>query len=83
MQKQSDRSSGTTTSRQPKSARQTRDKKSGTVTVSLRVPIPMLNEIDAAVRSRPYKIPRHMWLLEAIHEKLARIRESPTQDTGR
>jgi hypothetical protein len=83
MQKQSDRSTGTSTSRQLKSARLTRDKKSGTVTVSLRVPIPMLNEIDTAVRSRPYKIPRHMWLLEAIHEKLARMREASTQDTVR
>jgi hypothetical protein len=83
MQKQSDRNSRTTASRPSKSPRLTRDKKSGTVTVSLRVPIPMLNEIDSAVRSRPYKIPRHMWLLEAIHEKLARLRESPTQDTAR
>lgn len=53
-----------------------RDKKSGTVTVSLRVPVQMLKEIDEAVKVRPYKMPRHMWLLEAIHEKLTRLREA-------
>lgn len=52
-----------------------RDKKSGTVTVSLRIPVLMLKEIDEAVNGRPYKMPRHMWLLEAIHEKLTRLRE--------
>ena len=31
----------------------------------------MLNEIDDALKKRPYRIPRHLWLLEAIHEKLA------------
>ena len=36
----------------------------------------MLEEIDKAVKSRPYKMPRHMWLLEAVHEKLARLRQS-------
>jgi hypothetical protein len=60
-----------------------RDEKNGTVTISLRVPIPMLKEIDEALRRRPYRIPRHMWLLEAIHEKLARLREMPTPDTAR
>jgi len=49
-----------------------RDKKNGTVTVSLRIPSAMLREIDRAVKRRPYKMPRHMWLLEAIHEKLSR-----------
>ena len=52
-----------------------RDKKSGTVTVSLRIPIQMLKEVDHAVRVRPYKMPRHLWLLEAIHEKLIRLRQ--------
>jgi hypothetical protein len=52
-----------------------RDKKSGTVTVSLRIPIQMLKEIDEAVRVRPYKMPRHLWLLEAIHEKLTRLKQ--------
>lgn len=50
------------------------EKKKSTVTVSLRIPAPMLKEIDKAVRARPYKIPRHSWLLEAVHEKLARLK---------
>jgi hypothetical protein len=50
-----------------------RDQRNGTVTVSLRVPAPMLKEVDKAVKARPYKMPRHMWLLEAIHEKLQRV----------
>jgi hypothetical protein len=47
-----------------------RDQKNGTVTVSLRLPASMLKEIDKAVKTRPYRMPRHMWLLEAVHEKL-------------
>jgi hypothetical protein len=61
----------------------TRDQKNGTVTVSLRIPVPMLTEIDDAVKNRPYKMPRHLWLLEAIHEKLGRLREPPIGDTER
>jgi hypothetical protein len=34
----------------------------------------MLKEIDKAVKTRPYRMPRHMWLLEAVHEKLMRLR---------
>jgi len=65
-----------------------RDRKNGTVTVSLRIPAGMLKEIDGALMHRPYKMPRHMWLLEAIHEKLMRARQgdgaSPTAEgTGR
>jgi len=55
--------------------KQSRDKTNQTVTLSLRLPIAMLEEIDKAVKSRPYKMPRHMWLLEAVHEKLARLRQ--------
>lgn len=54
-----------------------RDKKNGTVTVSLRIPEGMLKEIDRAVKRRPYKMPRHMWLLEAVHEKLSRAIQNP------
>ncbi len=56
-----------------------RDKKNGTVTVSLRIPEGMLKDIDRAVKQRPYKMPRHMWLLEALHEKLSRM-NSETND---
>jgi hypothetical protein len=41
----------------------------------LRFRFAMLKEIDEAVRVRPYKMPRHLWLLEAIHEKLTRLRQ--------
>jgi hypothetical protein len=51
-----------------------RDKRKGTTTVSLRIPASMLKEIDKAVKGRPYRMPRHMWLLEAVHEKLTRVR---------
>jgi len=51
-----------------------RDQKNNTVTVSLRLPASMLKEIDKAVKTRPYRMPRHMWLLEAVHEKLMRLR---------
>jgi len=53
--------------------RLSRDERSGTVTVSLRIPMGMLKEIDEALKKRPYRIPRHLWLLEAVHEKLARL----------
>jgi hypothetical protein len=53
-----------------------RDRKNGTVTVSLRIPIGMLKEIDEAVKNRPYRMPRHLWLLEAIHEKLSDLRRA-------
>jgi len=53
-----------------------RDQKNATVTVSLRLPASMLKEIDKAVKTRPYRMPRHMWLLEAIHEKLMRLRSA-------
>ena len=48
------------------------------VPVILRLPAPMLRGIDEAVKSRPVKIPRHTWLLEAIHEKLSR--EQPASE---
>ena len=54
---------------------------SGLATVSLRIPVSMIREIDAAVKERPYKTPRHMWLLEAIHEKLLRIRHNQLPQT--
>jgi len=51
-----------------------RQEKNGTASITLRVPLPMLTEIDKALRKHPYKMPRHMWLLEAIHEKLSRLK---------
>jgi hypothetical protein len=43
-----------------------------TVPVVLRLPSEMLGQIDASVKARPIRTPRHTWLLEAIYEKLAR-----------
>lgn len=36
----------------------------------LRIPSEVLERVDRAVQSRPVKIPRHTWILEAIIEKL-------------
>jgi len=40
--------------------------------ILLRLPPDMLERLDAALKSRPVKLPRHTWILEAIHEKLTR-----------
>jgi hypothetical protein len=71
---QSERKTKTTRTRGNPGDKPSRDQKNGTVTVSLRIPIGMLKEIDDALQGRPYRIPRHLWLLEAIHEKLASAR---------
>lgn len=42
------------------------------VPVILRVPEDILRKVDASVRARRIKTPRHTWLLEAILEKLER-----------
>jgi hypothetical protein len=44
----------------------------GAVAVVLRLPADVLSRVDAAVKSRPIRTPRHTWLLEAVHEKLLR-----------
>ena len=46
------------------------------VPVILRLPASMLRSIDQSVKDRPVRIPRHTWLLEAIHEKLSRENQS-------
>ena len=40
------------------------------IAVVLRIPANILKRVDAAVKARPIRTPRHTWLLEAIHEKL-------------
>lgn len=47
----------------------------GATAVVLRLPRDVLNRVDAAVKARPIRTPRHTWLLEAVHEKLAREAE--------
>jgi hypothetical protein len=48
------------------------------VPVILRLPASMLKSIDRLVKSRPVRIPRHTWLLEAVYEKLSRENHSET-----
>lgn len=40
--------------------------------VQLRVPKQLVTHIDRLRAARKIKIPRHTWLLEAIHEKIER-----------
>ena len=47
-----------------------------TVPVILRLPGEMLEQIDASVKARPIRTPRHTWLLEAVYEKLGRERQA-------
>jgi hypothetical protein len=48
------------------------EEKPAAVPIMLRVPKAMLDQIEAALKVRPVKLPRHTWILEAIHEKLTR-----------
>jgi len=45
---------------------------SKTATILLRVPPDLLRRMEIALLSRPVQLPRHTWILEAIHEKLSR-----------
>ena len=40
--------------------------------VSLRIPGPLAERLDNALRGRLIRVPRHTWILEAIVEKLER-----------
>ena len=40
--------------------------------LQLRLDRELLSAIDAALHRRKVKIPRHTWILEALHEKLER-----------
>ena len=40
--------------------------------LQLRLDRELLGAIDAALQRRKVKIPRHTWILEALHEKLER-----------
>ena len=40
--------------------------------ILLRIPADIMDRLDAALKARPVKLPRHTWILEAIHEKLIR-----------
>ena len=43
-----------------------------TTPILLRLPPDLLERLEAALKNRPVKLPRHTWILEAIHEKLTR-----------
>lgn len=55
---------------------QATEKPDVTTAVMLRIPTAMLKQVDAAVKARPIKTPRHRWMLEALHEKLSREEET-------
>ena len=42
--------------------------------ILLRIPPDMFGKLDAVLKARPVKIPRHTWILEAIYEKLEKER---------
>jgi hypothetical protein len=52
------------------------------VPVILRLPSSMLRSIDKSVKNRPVRIPRHTWLLEAVHEKLSREDQIDSGETS-
>jgi|SRR5450755_4473688 hypothetical protein len=51
---------------------ETDDMEESEVALTVRVPGFTLQRVDALVRARPTRIPRHSWLLEAIYEKLSK-----------
>jgi hypothetical protein len=51
----------------------------GAVPVILRIPKSMLRNIDQVVKSRPVRIPRHTWILEALYEKLSRDTDTTSE----
>jgi hypothetical protein len=44
--------------------------------ILLRIPAELIERLDRALELRPVKLPRHTWILEAIHEKLTRETDS-------
>lgn len=43
--------------------------------LTIRLLVELCDEIDAALAKRPIKMPRNIWVLEAVLEKLARDRQ--------
>jgi hypothetical protein len=50
------------------------------VPVIVRIPEAALIDVDDLVSRRAVKIPRHTWLLEAIHEKVHRERQAQAEE---
>lgn len=40
--------------------------------ILLRIPDDIMQQLDVVLKARPVRLPRHTWILEAIHEKLTR-----------
>jgi hypothetical protein len=53
--------------------------KSATTPLLLRVPTDMLEQVESVLKARPVRLPRHTWILEAIHEKLSRESGPPAK----
>jgi hypothetical protein len=47
----------------------------GTAPIVLRLPTSLLAQVDAIIKARPVRIPRHTWLVEAVYEKIRRESE--------
>ena len=43
-----------------------------TVPVTLRIPAGLLKQLDEHLRDQLVPLPRHTWILKAVHEKLSR-----------
>lgn len=46
-----------------------------TAPIVLRLPTPLLAQVDSIIKARPIRIPRHTWLVEAVYEKIQRENE--------
>jgi hypothetical protein len=44
----------------------------GIAPIVLRLPTSLLNKVDSIIKTRPVRIPRHTWLVEAVYEKIQR-----------
>ena len=47
-----------------------------TVSVTLRIPSGLLKQVDEFLKTQLVPLPRHTWILEAVHEKLTRSTNS-------
>jgi hypothetical protein len=56
-------------------------RREGVSSITLRIPTPLMNEIDVMLDVRPLRVPRHTWIIEAIYEKFLRERPSSIVDS--
>jgi hypothetical protein len=60
----------------PRGDQDTESKQTKGTSILLRIPADIMERLDLALKARPVKLPRHTWILEAIHEKLSRETQS-------